>query len=74
MRFGITKDYDWELIGAQLAQLGDIEQVAFFKAFVAECKTWGTHLQVERQFSCINSKLTQDERETLSMITYEGEE
>jgi len=73
MRFGIRKDVDWQYMGALLAQSDDSEQAEFFKAFVKECNSWGTQMQVEGQLAFINRKLTKEERETLSMITYEGE-
>lgn len=70
MKHGIITEIDWALIGAQLAQESDVEQVEFFKSFVKECKTWGTNHQVEMQMACINHKLSAEERESLSMISY----
>jgi len=70
MRMGIKKDFDWEYLGAVLAQDGDDTQAAFFKAFIKECKSWGTNHQVELQLSHINSLLTEDEKETLKMLSY----
>lgn len=68
MKFGIRKDVDWEYLGAVLAKTDDVEQVSFFKAFVKECKSWETSYQVGMQLASINLKLTEDERETLSML------
>ena len=70
MRIGLSEP-DWGYIGAVLARGDGNDQEAFFKAFVKECNTWGTRLQVERQLAYVNLKLTKDERETLSMISYE---
>lgn len=56
-----------------MANQGDIEQAAFFKAFVKECKSWGTHFQVECQLARVNHKLTEEEKGVLSMIGYQGE-
>ena len=70
MKLGLV-DVDWGHIGAVLAHGDDNDQAAFFKAFVKECGAWGTRLQVERQLAFVNLKLTKDERETLSMISYE---
>ena len=70
MRIGLSEP-DWGYIGAVLARGGDDEQAVFFKAFVKECKTWGTEYQVEMQLAYVNGKLTKDERETLSMLSYE---
>lgn len=61
---------DWAYIGAVLARAGDDEQAQFFKAFVAECNTWGTTYQVQSQLAFVNFKLTDDEKETLSMLSY----
>jgi hypothetical protein len=74
MKLGLIQEPDWELIGAVLARADDTAQATMLKAFVRECETWGTRLQVEKQMSFINAKLTAEERETLSMITYPGRE
>lgn len=71
MRLGITKETDWEYVGALLARGDDNEQAAVLKAFVKECLTWGTRLQVERQLAFVNAKLTHEEREVLAMLSYE---
>jgi len=73
MRQGLTP-YPWELYGALLAQGDDQEQIAFFKAFLKECKSWGTEYQVQMQLADINRGLTAEEREALKMISYTGEE
>lgn len=72
MRQGIRTTVDWALIGAELAQAEDNTQVEFFRAFVKECKSWGTNLQVEQQLAAVNFKLTQEERQCLSMLGYHG--
>lgn len=64
---------DWDYLGALFAREGSDEQVKFFKAFVKECNSWGTYLQVQNQLAMINHDLTKEERETLSMIGYEGD-
>ena len=71
MKLGLVKEIDWEYIGAILAQSDDNKQAEFFKAFIKECNSWGTRLQVESQLACVNLKLTKEERETLSMLSYE---
>lgn len=70
MKFGMTKEVDWEYIGANLARGDDEEQSAFFKGLINECLSWGTTYQIQMQFAAINKKLTKEEREILSMITY----
>lgn len=62
---------DWEKAGALLAQQSDDEQVMFLKAFIKECLTWGTNLDVERQLSCVNLELTKEERAVLKMLGYD---
>jgi hypothetical protein len=70
MRLGIFKDIDWPYVGALLANSDDEEQAAFFKGFLKECSSWGTHFQVEQQLAHVNHKLTPEERRTLSMLSY----
>lgn len=70
MKKGIRTSVDWALIGAELAQESDVEQVEFIKAFIKECNSWGTRHQVELQFAFINEKLTDEEKEALSMLSY----
>ncbi len=65
------KDINWAYVGASLAQSDDNKQAEFFKAFVAECKTWGTTYQVQTQLAEVNNKLSTDEREVLSMLGYD---
>lgn len=70
MRHGMTKETDWEYVGACLANSDDNDQISFFKAFVKECLSWGTHLQVEKQLAFVNTKMTEEEKDVLSMIVY----
>jgi hypothetical protein len=72
IRLGL-KELDWELIGASLAQCDDDVQALFFQSFVKECKSWGTNFQVEGQLAAVNSHLTKEEREILSMIGFSDE-
>ena len=71
MRIGLQKP-DWSYIGAVLARGGDDEQVEFFKAFLKECRSWGTEQQVEMQLAGVNQKLTDDERDALGMLSYKA--
>ena len=73
MRKGIRTEPDWEFIGAECAKGDDGDQAAFFKGFIKECKTWGTHFQIEMQLCFVNEKLTPEERELLGMLSYEKE-
>jgi len=70
MKLGLV-DVDWGYIGAVLARGNDDDQAFFLKAFVKECKAWGTAHQIQMQLCGVNEKLTKEERETLSMISYE---
>jgi len=69
MRQGLTND--WAYVGACLAHSDDNEQTEFFKAFVKECQSWGTRLQIELQLAHVNLNLTPEERETLAMLGYD---
>lgn len=73
MKRGIMTEIDWKYVASILANEGDDVQSDFFKSFVAECNTWGTVHQVQMQMTNINAKLSDDEKETLSMIVYVGE-
>ena len=70
MKFGL-KDMDWEYVGALLANGDDDDQAKFLKAFIKECNSWGTTHQVQKQLASVNRKLTPEEREALSMLSYE---
>ena len=70
MKKGVVS-LDWEYLGALLAQSSDDEQAVFVKSFIKECKTWGTNYQVQQQITCINQKLTKDEKEIMSMLGYD---
>jgi len=69
MRFGL-EEHDWALVGAKLAQADDNDQAVFFKSFVKECLSWGTHYQVELQLAGVNRKLNDGEKDVLGMIGY----
>jgi len=69
-RFGL-KEMDWQYAGALLANADSKAQATFFKAFIKECRSWGTALQVEQQLAHVNKELTPEERETLKMLSYE---
>ena len=70
MKKGLMTEIDWGYIGALLAQEGDDMQSEFFKAFVKECKSWGTNYQVELQLAGVNQLLTDEEKEALAMLSY----
>ena len=70
MRKGIRTSIDWSLVGAELAQSDDNDQAEFFKAFVKEAQTYGTHYQTEMQLMSINQKLTNEEKELIATIAY----
>lgn len=68
MKRGIDTGIDWAFIGASLANGEAEEQAAFFAAFANECKTWGTHFQVEMQMISILRLLTKEQIEILEML------
>lgn len=64
-------EINWGLLGAEVAQQNGEIQTEFFKAFVKECHSWGTHFQIETQLLDINQNLTPHEREILSILSYQ---
>jgi hypothetical protein len=62
--------FNWEALGALLAQKSDIEQTAFFRAFIKEIETYDTNLSKEMQLMHVNNKLTDREKELLSNLSY----
>ena len=70
MKLGLIQEIDWKYIGATLAQTDDEIQAMVIKAFLKECLTWGTHYQIEKQLACVNLKLTSEERDMLSMLSF----
>jgi len=66
----LGQEVDWQEVGAALAHADDGEQAECLKAFIKECKTWGTHYAIEQQLASVNFKLTQEEREILAMLGY----
>ena len=70
MRQGMTKEIDWVYMGAILAGESAEEQRAFFRGFIKECLSWGTRHQVEQQLAVVNRELTSEERDVLSMLSY----
>ena len=74
MRKGLIFSESWEHVGAMLADSNADEQAAFFKAFIRECDSWGTHFQVQSQLATINLRLNKHERETISMLGYDEED
>ena len=70
MKQGLKIEYDWKLIGAELANEDGEKQADFFRGFVKECLSWGTRYQAEFQLAGVNRLLTDEEKELLSMIGY----
>ena len=70
MKLGL-QEIKWGYVGARLANEGDVEQAEFLKAFIKECLSWGTRYQVEEQLAFVNHKLTSEERQVLSMLSYD---
>jgi hypothetical protein len=67
---GLIND-NWGYVAACLANTDDENQIKFFKAFIEECKSWGTHFQIQQQLASINQKLDKEEKELLSMLSYQ---
>ena len=69
MKYGLI-EIDWGYVASQLSHEGDNTQATFFKAFVAECGTWGTQFQVEKQLASVNHLLADEEKDVLGMLSY----
>lgn len=69
MKRGFIIDYG--TIAAHLANESDEEQSCFFRVFLDELRACcGTNHGVEMQLASINRKLTEKEKELLSMLGY----
>ena len=69
MKKGMIIDY--ETVAALLAGESDEEQGVFFKVFIKELRSQcKTDHNTQMQLACINDKLSDDEKELLSMIGY----
>lgn len=55
----------WDLLGAHLATLSDIEQAEFFRGFAFELGQYETNYRRELQMLAIRDKLTKDEQKIL---------
>ena len=65
---------NWEAIGAELANLTDEEQVAFFQGFTNELRHWPTHYAREMQCQYIRAKLTDEQRRYIATIGWDGKD
>ena len=48
---------NWELLGAELANLGSIDQANFLNGFINEMLSWDTHANRVMQCECIQDRL-----------------
>ena len=60
-----------ESLGNLLANSDHNFQIAFFKGFCAQCKSWGVS-RYEMQLLQVADQLEKDDRECLSCLSYEG--
>lgn len=70
MKYGLA-EIDWGYIGAILARGDDEQQATFFKAFCSEIRKYPTHHCQEMQLMAVRNRLTEQEREQLSVLSYE---
>jgi len=56
---------EWDILGAELANLSDSEQANFFHGFAKELDSWPSHYVREMQMVSINLKLDDKVRDTL---------
>jgi len=59
---------DWEILGAELADLSDDEQGDFFRGFIREVMKYDTHFKRESQFISIGKKLSDTDRDNMSEL------
>ena len=61
-------DIKWDLLGAELALMGDIEQSEFFSGFAKELasSSYDSHYQRECQMFSVNHRMGSLEKKTLS--------
>lgn len=62
-----TIEIRWDLLGAKLALLSDIEQAEFFTGFACELgsPSYESHFKREMQMMCVNRKLDASVKEVL---------
>lgn len=65
---------DWKHVGAVLANSGSDEQLDFFRSFIKETQSWGTKHQIHMQLAEVNKDLTEEERDIISMLGYQGDD
>lgn len=61
---------DWELVAAYLANEGDDIQIKFFTRMLKEMRSWGTDYEIELQLAAVNSGLSDDDKELLTILSY----
>jgi hypothetical protein len=66
--------FNWEIIGALLAQKSSDEQIKFFKGFVREIETYDTNMAKEMQLIYVGNGLTDREKELLSSLSFKEAE
>ena len=60
-----TIEINWELMGAELVNQGDVEQIKFFTGFIKELMSWDTHVSREMQMCAIYRGLKDTDRKNL---------
>lgn len=66
--------YNWESMGASLANLSDDEQGQFFGGFLREVMSWKvSNFQQCMQLAFIGRRLSEDEKELLAHACTPGE-
>ena len=61
-----TITIEWDLLGAQLATLSEVEQSKFFKGFARELMAFESHYMRELQMLSVKNELSKKDRDVLS--------
>jgi len=63
-----TIEIKWDLLGAKLAALSDVEQAEFFKGFASELRSWESTYIANSQIIATGEKLSDNDKKTLEAI------
>jgi hypothetical protein len=70
---GIVDNIDKYWLGAMVASMQDLDQIAFFRGFCDEMKNWTPSINSGMQLHAINKGLTTDEKDMLANLSYRDE-
>lgn len=71
MRGGRSGVFDWQALGAMLAEEGDQEQIAFFRSFADEILRWPVAMNRDWQMLEIAKHLNKDQKYIIGTIAFD---